>query len=207
MCSPSLRTAGVTVTVNATLSEVNAERFFELADSAARLGVQRLGFSRLVPSGRGGGLADRMLSAGRIRDLYHRVLSLSYVGMELVSGDPVASCMRADEKGPGDQGDVPVGGCAAGVAGLTILADGTIVPCRRLPVPLGNLRTDSLRALWATSPVLDALRTRSRYEGKCGTCRRWATCRGCRAIAYAATGLHGNGSLLAEDPQCPFEQV
>jgi MoaA/NifB/PqqE/SkfB family radical SAM enzyme len=160
MCSPSLRTAGVTVTVNATLSEVNAERFFELADSAARLGVQRLGFSRLVPSGRGGGLADRMLSAGRIRDLYHRVLSLSYVGMELVSGDPVASCMRADEKGSDDQGDVPVGGCAAGVAGLTILADGTIVPCRRLPVPLGNLRTDSLRALWATSPVLDALRTR-----------------------------------------------
>ncbi len=203
----ALLDAGVIVTVNTTLSEINAEQFFELADTAARLGVQRLGFSRLVPSGRGGGLADRMLSADRVRDLYQRILSLSYAGMELVSGDPVASCMRAGEDGSDDQGDVPVGGCAAGLAGLTILSDGTVVPCRRLPIPLGNLRTDSLRELWATSPVLDALRDRSRYEGKCGTCRRWATCRGCRAIAYAASSLRESGSLLAEDPQCPLKQV
>ena len=201
----SLLDAGLTVTVNTTLSEINAGAFFELADIVARLGVQRLGFSRLVPSGRGGGLAGRILPAAGVRDLYRRIFSLSYEGMKLVTGDPVASCMRSGEDGSGDRGDVPVGGCSAGVAGLTILSDGTIVPCRRLPVSLGNLRTDALREVWAMSPVLEALRDRSRYEGKCRTCTRWAACRGCRAIAYAASGLGGQASLLAEDPQCPVE--
>ncbi len=96
----------------------------------------------------------------------------------------------------------PLGGCAAGVSGLTILPDGTITPCRRLPVPIGNIGKDSLRELWVTSPVLESLRDRSQYQGKCGSCKRWANCRGCRAIAYAYSQLKGEGNLLAEDPQC-----
>jgi radical SAM protein with 4Fe4S-binding SPASM domain len=124
--------------------------------------------------------------------------------MKLVTGDPVFSRMRAGDDGPDDQGDVPVGGCSAGVSGLTFLSDGTIVPCRRLPIPLGNIKFDAIREIWATSPVLDALRDRSRYAGKCGACRQWATCRGCRAIAAAAR-LRGPDSLLAADPQCPLE--
>jgi MoaA/NifB/PqqE/SkfB family radical SAM enzyme len=194
--------AGVPVTINTTLSEINADGFFELAESAAQLGVQRLGYSRLVPSGRGGRLAGRMLPADRVRTLYQRIRSLSYEGMTLVTGDPVAAQMRSGEDGSDDQGDVAVGGCSAGVSGLTFLADGTIVPCRRLPIPLGNIRADSVREVWATSPVLDALRTRSRYEGACGVCRRWATCRGCRAIAFAASRNAGSASALADDPQC-----
>lgn len=200
----ALLDAGVEVTVNATLSELNVEQFFDLAETAARLGVQRLGYSRLVPSGRGGSLADRMLAPGTFRSLYQRIHALHYERMQLVTGDPVAACMRTADDGSADEGDVPIGGCAAGVSGLTILSDGTIVPCRRLPLPLGNIRIDSLREIWAVSPVLDALRTRSGYEGACGACNRWATCRGCRAIAYAASRNAGRASALADDPQCPF---
>jgi len=203
----SLLREGVIVTVNTTLSELNAESFFELAETAAKLGVQRLGFSRLVPSGRGAALAERMLSPNRVRELYQRIFALSYSGMKLVTGDPVVAHMRGREEGSDDQGDVPVGGCSAGVSGLTFLSDGTIVPCRRLPVPLGNIRTDSIRELWAASPVLDALRTRSRYNGKCGACKRWATCRGCRAIAAAVSHHQELLSTLDDDPQCPLEQT
>ena len=195
---------GVNVTVNTTLSEVNVDGFFDLAEVAASLGVQRLGFSRLVPSGRGGALADKMLAPDRVRDVYRRIFSLSYKGMDLVTGDPVGARMRAGEKGTDDQGDVPVGGCSAAVSGLTFLSDGTIVPCRRLPIPLGNIRADSIREIWATSPILDALRTRARYEGRCGTCRQWATCRGCRAIAFAASRGQDAQAMLADDPQCPL---
>jgi len=72
-----------------------------------------------------------------------------------------------------------------------------VLPCRRLHVPIGNVRDDSLRQLWATSEVLQALRDRSFYKGKCAHCSRWANCRGCRAIAHAVTG-----DYLAEDPGC-----
>jgi radical SAM protein with 4Fe4S-binding SPASM domain len=97
---------------------------------------------------------------------------------------------------------IPAGGCAAGVSGLTILPDGTITPCRRLPIPIGNARTDSLREVWATSSVLNRLRDKSAYKGKCKKCIRWFQCKGCRAIAYAYSQSKGKGDFLAEDPQC-----
>ncbi|MHB8789796.1 MAG: radical SAM protein [Desulfobulbaceae bacterium] len=196
-----LVTAGLTVTMNATLSEINAGAFREMVDLCASLGAQRFGFSRLVPAGRGAGLVHRMIEPQRVRNIYAEIFAIPAGGVEIVTGDPVASQIRANSVAE-DCGDVATGGCAAGISGLTILPDGTVVPCRRLPIPLGNVRTDSLREIWANSEILEQLRDRGRYAGKCGTCRRWAHCRGCRAIAYASSQARGEADLLADDPQC-----
>jgi len=193
---------GLAVTLNATLSEINADRFADIIGFASSLGVQRLGFSRLVPSGRGRELIHRSLSSDAVRSLYERIFSAKPDGLEIVTGDPVASQMSCAPNSSAALSDIPSGGCAAGISGLTLLSDGTITPCRRMPIPIGNVRTDSLREVWATSEVLEMLRDRSRYKGKCGSCRRWSTCRGCRAIAYAWSQVMGVGDLFADDPQC-----
>ncbi len=193
--------AGIELTLNTTLSELNADCFMDVVDLASSTGAQRVGFSRLVPSGSGTKLLGRMLSTEAVERIYHKIFSLHTPGLKIVTGDPVSSQFR--NPGEGDVGDpVPSGGCAAGVSGLTILPDGTITPCRRMPVPIGNVRTDSLREIWATSEALNALRDKTRYEGKCGACPKWSACRGCRAIAYAYAQSQGNTSYLAEDPQC-----
>ncbi|MGE5300719.1 MAG: radical SAM protein [Acidobacteriota bacterium] len=192
--------AGLKVTVNATLSELNSGHLHDLAEIALSLGVQRLGFSRLVPSGRGLGLIDRMIEREKVRKIYEEIFSLRPAGLEIVTGDPVASQMSCPAGE--DAGTVATGGCAAGLSGLTFLPDGTIVPCRRLFVPIGNVRNDTIREVWASSPVLEALRDRTRYKGRCGDCRRWAGCRGCRAIAYAYSSAKGKPDFLSEDPQC-----
>ncbi len=196
-----LLAAGVPVSVNSTLSRLNADHFLELVEVAAALRVPRLGFSRLVPSGRGLEMLGQMLDTGQVRQFYEKIFSLKIDGLEIVTGDPMAAQMRAASE-TADLGDIPAGGCAAGIAGLTILADGTLTPCRRLPIPLGRAGRDSLRELWAAAPVLEALRDRRRYGGKCGACRRWADCRGCRAIAYAYSLSRGEDDYLAPDPQC-----
>jgi MoaA/NifB/PqqE/SkfB family radical SAM enzyme len=193
--------AGITVTLNATLSEINADHFPEIVSLASSIGAQRLGFSRLVPSGRGAGLIEKMIDKERLRRIYKEIFSMVPEHLEIVTGDSVASQMSL-ESGSCDQGAVPTAGCAAGLSGLTFLPDGTITPCRRLFIPIGNVRKESLREVWATSNVLNALRDRSRYRGKCGACRRWAGCRGCRAIAYAYALSGGEDDFLAEDPQC-----
>ena len=198
----ALLDAGLTVTLNATLSGINADRFGDIIGLATSLGVQRLGFSRLVPSGRGRELIHRSLSGDAVRDLYERIFAARPDGLEIVTGDPVASQMSCSTDSSAVHPDIPTGGCAAGISGLTLLADGTITPCRRMPVPIGNVRTDSLREIWATSEVLGMLRDRSQYKGRCGSCSRWSTCRGCRAIAYAWSQATGDGDLLADDPQC-----
>lgn len=190
--------AGLNVTMNATLSEVNSEDLLGLPELARTLGVQKLGFSRLVPSGRGLGLLDKMIGREKVKELYEKIFSVKTEGLEIVTGDPVASQMRCAAEG----GSVATSGCAAGISGLTFLPDGTIVPCRRLFVPIGNIREDRIREVWATSPVLQALRDKGRYKGKCGGCGRWSGCRGCRAIAYAYSLAKGDEDFLAEDPQC-----
>ena len=193
--------AGLQVTLNVTLSSVNASYFMDMIELSLTLGVQRIGFSRLVPSGRGEGMLKDMLSAETVRVLYKKIFSLCTDKLEIVTGDPVASqSIKANSRN--DNGSMPLGGCAAGVSGLTILPDGTLVPCRRLHIPIGNIRKDSLREVWTTSEILEALRDRSRYKGKCGKCKRWANCRGCRAIAYAFSRANGKDDFLTEDPQC-----
>ncbi len=193
--------AGIVVTLNTTLSRLNAASFTDMIGLASSLGVQMLGFSRLVPSGRGASLKDEMLDTVDVKDLYQKIFSSCAGQLKIVSGDPlVAQLDRAD--GGIDAGDIMTGGCAAGLSGFTLLADGTMTPCRRLPVPLGNARKDSLREIWAASPVLGQLRDRKRYKGKCGKCARWASCRGCRAIAYACSQAKGSADFLSDDPQC-----
>ncbi len=192
---------GIEVTMNTTLSDINAPYFLDVIALASSTGVQKLGFSRLVPSGSGRNLLNKMLTKEVLEALYSKIFSLDNGKLKIVTGDPVASQFKRPA-GEGDNSSFPTSGCAAGVSGLTILPDGTVTPCRRLPVPIGNVRTDSLREIWATSEVLNALRDRSGYAGKCGKCSKWSACRGCRAIAYEFSRSHGIINYLAEDPQC-----
>ncbi len=188
------------VTLNLTLSTLNVDYIEEMAVFGASLGVQRIGFSRLVPSGRGVELIDSMLSKEKVREAYNKIHSMNISDLDIVTGDPIYSCTT--DIVPPENRTIPFGGCAAGISGLTILPDGTLLPCRRLNIPLGNILKDNLRTVWASSPVLSALRNKKKYKGKCSTCDQWSKCRGCRAIAYQYSLSKGRGNYLSEDPQC-----
>ena len=192
--------AGVPVTLNVTLSSLNAGEVKKIVAFGSHLGAGRIGFSRLVPYGRGSHLISRMLTREQVRALYEELHSFELKGTEIVTNDPLAAQLKTPSID--DAGDVPVGGCSAGVSGLTLHPNGNISPYRRMPVSLGNVKRDSLREIWAASPVLEALRDRSKYTGKCGACSQWARCRGCRAVAYAWSRSRGEDTYLADDPQC-----
>lgn len=193
--------SGIMVTLNLTLSDLNADYFPEIITLAENIGVQRLGFSRLVPYGRGSSLVGKMLGKDKLERVYKDILSCTSSKLEIATGDPVAAQLHGVDDST-EPGSFPLGGCAAGISGITILPDGTLTPCRRLGKPIGNIRTDSLREIWAGSDILNALRTREMYQGKCRDCTRWSQCRGCRAIAYAYALSQGRDEFLAEDPQC-----
>ncbi len=86
--------------------------------------------------------------------------------------------------------------CGMGEAHLTILADGTVLPCRRLPLRIGRVPQESLAAIWLKSAMLNRLRQRGRYA-KCGRCLYAEHCMGCPAVAFGETG-----DPFAADPQC-----
>jgi radical SAM protein len=77
---------------------------------------------------------------------------------------------------------------------------GEVFPSGFLPVSAGNVRQESLSAIYRDSPLLRGLRDASNLKGKCGGCEFREICGGSRARAYAMTG-----DMFAEDPCCIYQ--
>ena len=200
-----LRDAGVSTTASMTVSKLNLDEVGTVLDSCHHERIDRVGFSRLVPWGRGKDLADELLDREGTQELFTDLLRqrCELEGemdipprdplWQLVRGVPVGACYLARARRT-------TGGCSIGTGGLALLADGTLLACRRLPIPIGNVHEDELGDIWHNAPLLEELRDRDHLKGRCGPCRYRYHCGGCRAIAYGATGDH-----LSEDPQCWYE--
>jgi radical SAM protein with 4Fe4S-binding SPASM domain len=193
---------GVNTYINLTLSRLNMEEIEGLVSLAGDLGVRSVTYSRLVSCGRGKELASQILTADELANLHERLRKYRDGEVTVASRDPLALIIEADSDIPDTE--FPIGGCAAGIFGITITSDGGIMPCRRMDLTIGNIKTDNLRQLWVESPVLCALRHRESYHGGCESCRYWPICRGCRAIALAFARSRGEEDYLGPDPQCPY---
>ncbi|MDR0705610.1 MAG: radical SAM protein, partial [Planctomycetaceae bacterium] len=89
--------------------------------------------------------------------------------------------------------------CSAGDSLVAVLPDGTLLPCRRLPIPVGNLLENPLLELYRSSNLFQSLRT-SRFN-ESSSCYRCPFSEGCggglRCLAYAITN-----DSLSGDPAC-----
>ena len=187
-----LRDAGIVVSVMTTISRFNKSEIPALIDLAGEEGVTTLALERLIPEGTGAGLSDQVLSPTELQELYKAVYEIATNGsrVRVLLYRPLFALLSPN--------DPTVGAlCSAGNNALTIMPDGTVYPCRRLPIPIGNVLTDGFFKIWYGSEVLWRLRNPDNLGGKCRDCDLITQCRGCRAMAYFTTG-----NYLAEDPQC-----
>lgn len=188
----SLRTAGVEVAVMTTLTRANQDEIPALVQILGEEGVSALALERLIPEGAGTGLADQVLTKSELKRLYERVYSIA------IDNPPVRILLYRPLFALIAPEDDTVGAlCSAGNNALTVMPDGSVYPCRRLPLFLGNVLTDGFYKIWYGSDVLWRIRNPQNLCGKCKDCELLAQCRGCRAVAYFTTG-----DYMAEDPQC-----
>ena len=187
-----LKNAKLVVSVMTTVTRVNAHEIPALIDLLEGRGVDALALERFVPEGQGKNMLDKALTKEETKDVFktiHRAGRLPRP-LRMLMYRPLFCLL--------DQDDSTVGArCSVGTNALTVMHDGTVFPCRRLPIPLGNILHDGLYKIWYDSPVLWAIRNPQNLKGKCGRCDLVSLCRGCRAVAYAHSG-----DYLAEDPQC-----
>ena len=195
-----LVSAGSRVSANVTLTRLNVDQIEETVEVAKGMGFYGIGFSRMVPCGSGKELFDSLLTPQELKDAYQKVIALNHPSFEVVSGDPLAGTLMESAIPVGC--NLTLGGCSAGFSGVTITSDGSVMACRRIGLVVGNLKKRSLRSIWASSKLLWQLRKRESYDGKCGQCSQWPSCRGCRAVAYAYSVTQGQPDLFADDPQC-----
>jgi len=76
---------------------------------------------------------------------------------------------------------------------------GEICPAGFLPLPVGDVRTDSLVDVYRTASLFRSLHDPRQFGGRCHHCQYQQMCGGSRARAYAAFG-----DPLAEDPFCTY---
>ncbi len=199
-----LRKNEIDVNIMFTLQRQNIKDIPSIIDLAVAEGINCLTIERLVPTGSGARIGDGLLSPEEIKRVFSYISDraeqeINRGGLTSISRSrPLwVMCNRSSLGVDMPNKDAAGGICSIGLDGLCILPDATVLPCRRLPMPMGNLKNDSLLKIWHRSDLLWEITDKRNLKGKCNSCEFINQCSGCRAMAYACTG-----DYLAEDPQC-----
>jgi radical SAM protein with 4Fe4S-binding SPASM domain len=195
--------------INTTITQQNLEELAAIQQLAVDLGAVAHHIFLLVPTGRGQDIAQQAISAKQ----YEQTLHWFYDQKDQVDLHLKATCaphyyriLRQRAKAEGKKVDMQTfgldavtRGCLGGIGFCFVSHVGQVQPCGYLELNCGNIREQSFREIWETSPTFKDLRDYSRYQGKCGECEYVKVCGGCRARAYESTG-----NYLAPEPLCLY---
>lgn len=189
-----LRRAGVPTFISFTAHQGNYREFPEVARLGRRVRVQRVWADRLIPEGSGAGL-EAMLTPEETREFLELLRQARDEANRAWFNRTRISAHRALQF-------LACGGqpyhCTAGDTLLTVMPNGDLYPCRRMPVRVGNVFETPLRELYYQAPLLRALRDHSRLDPQCSSCVFGRLCRGgLRCLSYAV-----HGDPFRTDPGC-----
>lgn len=189
-----LNRAGIQTMISFTVHESNYREIRKLIWSCRIHGVKRFWTDRFIPIG---GI-DKYNSDIKVISTknYMRVIKiigqehkLNWLGMKVHTNRALqfmSGCGEFYE-------------CSAGDKLLTILADGTLLPCRRLPIKLGDLTEEKLNRIVKRNKKLQELKNKE-HESECNSCHLYRVCKGgAKCLTYAVTG-----ELNKKDVNCPF---
>jgi AdoMet-dependent heme synthase len=206
-----LQKHGIGIQVNTSLTRRNRADLDNIFKLVKDLGVVAWHMFMLVPTGRGGEIADSELITAQG---YEEVLNYMYEKNRDEKFEIKPTCapqyyriLRQRAKAEGIEVtaerfgvNARTRGCLAGMGFGFVSYQGDVFPCGYYPSKAGNVREQSFSEIWQNSPLFLKLRNFKLYEGSCGHCQFIGVCGGCRARALAVTG-----NDLAQEPYCAYQ--
>ncbi|MDH7511416.1 MAG: radical SAM protein [Clostridiales bacterium] len=189
-----LKSLGLPFIIIFTAMKRNWQEAAQLFELAKETGAAGFIIERFIPLGQGKDKTSEVLSGEEFWLLWQQILSRC--GLEAEPEELIPYRAIKVEIGRGGRYRVYGSECIVPQDGMALMPDGTVFPCRRFPVPIGNLLQTSLDEIWQTLALLKDLRNKEKFEGRCRLCPV-SNCFGCRAMAYALTG-----NPLTADPHC-----
>ena len=206
----TLNTYPVETSVFTTITKVNIKEIPDIIDLAASLGVNRIAFVHISPAGRAQPGSDLFPSAQEYIDVLNHIHEKDEQYPDLVIKYPNLPAfyfqesigLEAYDRVKNHEGYIEL--CTAGITGYVIDPAGNVKPCTVTSgITLGNVRTDSLKTLWLSSPVLECLRNVEKStETPCNTCTLNNICvAGHRCLDYQLEHLASHRQSVAA-PLC-----
>ncbi len=180
-----LKQQGIRVLVSFTAQKSNYRQLPALAMVCHRHKVDKLWWDRVVTE-TAADTAALALTTGQFRRLIRvsgllQRLSRRKDGTSLVTNSRALQFLGCGQAADGYH-------CAAGRSLLAITADGSLMPCRRLPFVLGNVLQQPMAQILAESQLLRKLQTQYIPE-ECVHCRQLSRCLGgAKCVTCGQTG-------------------
>jgi radical SAM protein with 4Fe4S-binding SPASM domain len=198
----ALKDSGLSVSCNTQINRLSMPLLEGILETVAALGIRGWQIQLTVPMGRAADEPNILLQPYDLLELFPRLAALKkrcdalkilfWPGNNIGYFGPYESVIRGHYlRGHG-------GSCGAGRATLGIEANGAIKGCPSLPTERwtgGNIRDESLQAIWERSEPLRYMRDRTLDDlwGYCRTCYYAEECMsGCTWTSFVTLGKPGN---------------
>lgn len=182
----------IPVLISFTANSLNYKFFPEVVKVARNLNVYKVWTDRYLPINEEDGLA---LSTDQVKDFFQIIREVQKPVVFNFFTKTIVSASRALQFLT--SGGKPYS-CSAGLSLLAILPNGDVLPCRRLPIKVGNLNTDDLMEIYQNSSVLNDLRSCENVNTECISCYYKKSCNGgLRCLSYAKFGDYNR-----KEPNC-----
>ena len=172
-----------------TAQKCNYKDFKELAVICKRHHVDKLWWDRVVTEDKGLYLSSDEFQ--KVVDICNKLMHNHnpFKNYSFVSNQRSLQCFGTNDCGYN---------CNAGKNLLIILADGSVMPCRRLPFIVGNLLEQNLEEVYSNK-IMKSLQTFIAPQ-ECLGCKEYFRCKGgAKCVTYAQTGKWD-----IKDVNCPF---
>lgn len=185
-----LKKYNVKVLVSFTAQKNNYQDFAELAKICKKHHVDKLWWDRVVTDDE-----QLFLTTDEFKELVQSCNKLIHNHNPFINYSFVSNQRSLQYVGVDDC----TYNCSAGKSLIVILADGNVMPCRRLPFIVGNLLESTLDEIYTHSTMKQLREFIAPQE--CLNCNHYMKCKGgARCVTYAQLG-----SLIIKDVNCFYK--
>ncbi len=184
-----LKANKIYTSVHCVIMESNINDIEKYVQLCSELNIDRLTFSRFVPIGNGNKNNVKILSPEMIKKIYYQIyeLKMKYPKANINLERDLWMIINPEFGST----------CPVGEGTITILNDGVVLPCRRLPIKIGNALQESIAEIMFKSKILNKMHENNLKE--CLGCKLNKQCKGgCQGIAFAYFGK----LMEKADPEC-----
>ncbi len=176
----NLKKQDIFTSISFTATNLNYKEFPKVVKYAKKYGVNNVWSDRYIPLGNS---EDKNLTLNyeQTRE-YLNIMNKERIKLQKSSSNLTISMYRALQF---QMTNDFAYGCTAGDTLLTVMENGDLVPCRRMPIIVGNLLESNMYELYKNNSIMKELREK-RIPDDCQECEHYTICHGgLKCLTYA----------------------